>query len=108
MGGGAVYVATEAGDGFVTAIHLLTGKRRWHVRAGLIAAPLVLRDTTLYAVTTAGLLLALDTRTGATRWSRVAGASRGGALVTASSRGASLSDSLFLLRPRGAPRARKG
>ena len=102
MGGGAVYVATEAGDGSVTAIDLLSGKRRWQVRAGLIAAPLVLRDTTLYAVTTAGLLLALDTRTGATRWSRVAGASRAGPLVTTTFIAVpSLSDSLFVFATEG-------
>jgi hypothetical protein len=102
MGGGAVYVATETGDGFVTAIDLLTGKRRWQVRAGLIAAPLVLRDTTLYAVTNAGVLLALDTRTGATRWSRVAGASRGGALVTTTFIAVpSLNDSLFVFATEG-------
>jgi len=102
MGGGAVYVATEAGDGFVTSIDLHTGKRRWQVRAGLVAAPLVLRDTTLYTVTTAGLLLALDTRTGATRWSRVAGASRGGPLVTATFIAVpSLSDSMFVFATDG-------
>jgi hypothetical protein len=51
----------------------------------------------LYAVTSAGVLLALDTRTGATRWSRVAGASRSGALVTTTFIAVpSLSDSLFV------------
>lgn len=102
MGGGAVYVATEAGDGFVTSIDLYTGKRRWQVRGGLVSAPLVLRDTTLYAVTNAGLLLALDTRTGATRWSRVAGSSRGGPLVTPTFIAIpSLSDSLFVFATDG-------
>ncbi len=97
MGGGAVYVATETGDGFITAIDLYTGKRRWQMRAGLVSAPMVLRDSTLYAVTNAGLLVALDTRTGATRWSRVAGASRAGPLVTVSFVAVpSLSDSLFV------------
>ena len=97
MGGGAVYVATEAGDGAVTSIDLLSGKRRWQVRAGLVAAPMVLRDSTLYLVTTGGMLVALDTRNGETRWSRVAGASRSGPLVTTSHIAiASLSDSLFV------------
>jgi hypothetical protein len=102
MGGDAVYVATEAGDGFVTSIDLHTGKRRWQVRAGLISAPLVLRDTTLYAVTNAGLLLALDTHSGATRWSRVAGSSRAGPLVTTTFIAVpSLSDSLFVFAIEG-------
>lgn len=97
MGGGAVYVATEDGDGAVTSIDIQSGKRRWQVRAGLVAAPLVLRDSTLYFVTTAGLLSALDTKTGETRWSRVAGASRSGPLVTRSFIAVpSLNDSLFV------------
>ncbi len=97
MGGGAVYVATEAGDGSVSAIDLMTGKRRWQVQSGLIAAPMVLRDSTLYAVTTSGMLVALDTRNGDTRWSRVAGASRSGPMVTRTHIAvASLSDSLFV------------
>jgi hypothetical protein len=97
MGGGAVYVATETGDGAVTSIDIQTGKRRWQVRSGLVAAPLVLRDSTLYLVTTTGVLNALDTRTGTTRWSRVAGPSRSGPLVTRSFIAVpSLSDSLFV------------
>jgi hypothetical protein len=97
IGNGVVYVATETGDGFVTAIDLYTGKRRWQIRVGLISAPLTLRDSTLYVVTNAGLLFALDARSGATRWSRVAGASRGGPLVTESFIAVpSLSDSLFV------------
>jgi hypothetical protein len=97
MGGGSVYVATETGDGIVTSINIFTGKRRWQVRAGVVSAPLVLRDTTLYVVNNAGLLLALDTRTGATRWSRVAGVSRAGPLVTPTFIAVpSLSDSLFV------------
>jgi outer membrane protein assembly factor BamB len=102
MGGGSVYVATETGEGSITSIDLYTGKRRWHVRAGLIASPLVLRDSTLFAVTTTGILLALDTRTGDTRWSRVAGPTRGGPLVTPSFIAIpSLSDSVFVFATEG-------
>ena len=97
MSGGAVYVATEAGEGSLSAIDLITGKRRWQVRSGLIAAPMVLRDSTLYAVTTGGMLIAVNTRNGETRWSRVAGASRSGPMVTRTHIAvASLSDSLFV------------
>jgi outer membrane protein assembly factor BamB len=102
MGGGAVYVATETGEGFITAIDLFSGKRRWQMRVGLVSAPMVLRDSTLYAVNNAGLLLALDTRTGATRWSRVAGSSRAGPLVTTSFIAVpALSDSLFVFAVEG-------
>ena len=102
MGGGAVYVATETGEGFITAIDLVSGKRRWQMRVGLVSAPMVLRDSTLYALNNAGLLLALDTRTGATRWSRVAGSSRAGPLVTTSFIAVpSLSDSLFVFAVEG-------
>ncbi len=97
MGGGAVYVATETGDGFVTSIDLLSGKRRWQTRTGQIAAPLVLRDSILYAATQGGFLIALDTRDGATRWSRVAAPSRAGPLVTQRFVAVpSLTDSLFI------------
>jgi outer membrane protein assembly factor BamB len=97
MGGGSVYVATETGDGFVTAIDLISGKRRWQSRTGVIASPLVLRDSTLFAVTANGLLLAIDVGSGATRWSRVAAPTRAGALVTQSFiTVASTNDSLFV------------
>jgi glucose dehydrogenase len=82
IGGGQVFVATEGGDGFVTAIDVFTGRRRWQRRLGPVASPLVLRDTTLYVVTQSGLLFALDSRTGTARWSRLAAPSRAGALVT--------------------------
>jgi hypothetical protein len=84
MGGGAVYVATETGDGVITSIDLHTGKRRWQSRVGTVAAPMVLRDTILYAATRGGVLLALNTRDGRTEWSRVAAQSRAGPLVTRS------------------------
>ena len=84
MGGGAVYAATETGDGVVTAIDLYTGKRRWQSRIGTVAAPMVLRDTILYLSTQRGFVVALNTRDGATLWSRVAAQSRAGPLVTRS------------------------
>ena len=84
MGGGAIYVATETGDGIVTSIDLLSGKRRWQSRIGRTAAPMVLRDSILYVSTHGGLLVALNTTDGSTRWTRVAGASRAGPLVTRS------------------------
>jgi hypothetical protein len=97
MGGGAVYVATETGDGVVTSIDLQSGKRRWLSRIGRTASPMVLRDSTLYVATQGGFLVALNTRDGSTRWSRVAGASRAGPLVTSSFVALpGLSDSLFV------------
>ena len=97
MGGGAVYVATETGDGVVTSIDLHTGKRRWQARIGRTAAPMVLRDSILYVATQGGFLVALNTRDGSTRWSRVAAASRAGPLVTRSFVALpALTDSLFI------------
>ena len=97
MGGGAVYVATETGDGVVTSIDLFTGKRRWQARVGRTAAPMVLRDSILYVATQGGFLVALDARDGTTRWSRVAAASRAGPLVTARFVALpAMSDSLFV------------
>jgi outer membrane protein assembly factor BamB len=108
MGGGVVYVATETGEGFITAIDLYTGKRRWQSRTGVVASPMVLRDSLLHAVTQTGFLLAIDTRTGETRWSRVAGPSRAGPLLTSSFIAvASLNDSLFVFDIAGGrPRSR--
>jgi outer membrane protein assembly factor BamB len=108
MGSGAVYAATEAGEGVVLAIDLFSGRRRWQARTGPISAPLVLRDSTLYAVNEVGMLIALDTRTGDTRWSRLAGASRAGPLVADSVIAvASLNDSLLTFeRTTGQPQSR--
>ena len=101
MGGGAVYAATEAGDGVTTSIDLYTGKRRWQSRIGTVAAPMVLRDTILYVSTQRGFVLALNTRDGATLWSRVAGQSRAGPLVTGSFVAVpGLTDSLFVFEAR--------
>ena len=97
MGGGAIYVATETGDGIITSIDMYSGKRRWQSRVGPVAAPMVLRDTLLYATTQRGFVIALDTRDGATRWSRVAAQSRAGPLVTRHFVAvAALTDSLFV------------
>lgn len=97
MGNGAIYVATEGGDGVITAIDMRSGKRRWQSRVGTIAAPMVLRDSILYAATEGGFLLALDTRNGRTRWSRAAAPSRAGPLVTRSFVAVpGLTDSLFV------------
>ncbi len=97
MGGGVVYVATETGDGVITAIDLYTGKRRWQAQTGTVASPMVLRDSLLHAVTHTGVLLAIDIGTGETRWSRLAGPSRAGPLLTRSFIAVpSLTDSLFV------------
>jgi outer membrane protein assembly factor BamB len=108
MGGGAIYAATETGDGVVVAINLFSGRRRWQARTGPVGAPLVLRDSTLYAVSEVGMLLALDISTGTTRWSRLAGPSRAGPLVTDSLIAvASLNDSLLIFnRSTGQPMSR--
>jgi hypothetical protein len=110
MGAGIVFAATETGDGVVVAIDLFTGKRRWQARLGRVNAPFALRDSTLYVVTQAGLLYALDARTGAIRWSRVAASSRAGPLVTESFIAvASVSDSIFVFaRASGRQLARAG
>ena len=97
MGGGAVYVATETGDGVVTSIDLYTGKRRWQSRIGRTASPMVLRDSILYVATQGGFLVALSTADGRTLWARVAGSSRAGPLVTRSFIALpGVSDSLFV------------
>ena len=108
MGGGAVYVATETGDGVVTAIDLFSGKRRWQSRIGRTAAPMVLRDSILYVATQGGLLVALNTADGSTRWTRAAGASRAGPLVTRTFIALpGISDSLFVFEAvTGRPLAR--
>ena len=108
MGGGAIYVATETGDGVITSIDLHSGKRRWQSRVGTVSAPMVLRDTILYASTSGGFLLAINTRDGATQWSRVAAQSRAGPLVTRSFVAVpGLIDSLFVFEPgTGRPIAR--
>lgn len=109
MGGGMVYAATEAGDGVVMAIDLFTGRRRWQSRLGRVAAPMVLRDSTLYLVTQTGLLYALNARTGGTRWSRLAAPSRSGPLVTTAFIAvASLSDSLLTFTRDGRSVSRVG
>ena len=101
MGGGSIYVATEIGDGVVTSIDLHSGKRRWQSRIGRTAAPMVLRDSILYIATQGGLLVALNTRDGSTRWSRAAGASRAGPVVTSGFIAVpGLSDSLFVFEAR--------
>ncbi len=97
MGNGAIYVATETGDGVVTSIDLQSGKRRWQSRIGRTAAPMVLRDSILYIATQGGLLVALNVTDGSTLWTRAAGASRAGPLVTRSFIALpGLSDSLFV------------
>ena len=97
MGGGAIYVATETGDGVVTSIDVHSGKRRWQARIGRTASPMVLRDSLLYVATQGGFLVALNVADGTTRWARAAGASRAGPLVTRSFVALpGISDSLFV------------
>ena len=82
MAGGRVYVASEGRDGRLTAISLLTGRRRWSVRAGDVGGPLALADSGVYGVTQDGMAFARRVEDGRVRWSTRAVRSRGGPLVT--------------------------
>jgi outer membrane protein assembly factor BamB len=106
-----VFFATQTDQGQVVAVDLATGKKRWAVRLGDVAAPLAILDAQLYAGTVGGLIAALSTVDGGRVWrTQLSGAVRavpvavaGGVIV------ATAADSLYLLtRDNGAIRVRRG
>jgi outer membrane protein assembly factor BamB len=103
VGGGRVFVASEGTGGRVTALRLTDGKRIWQTTIGDVSAPLVLRDSVVYAISEQGVTFALSAARGAVIWRRNSGPSRSGALLTARHVVvATLRDSLFVIdRERG-------
>jgi outer membrane protein assembly factor BamB len=109
--GDRVLVATQEERGEVRVLQLATGTSLWSARVGDIAAPLALDDSTVYAASTEGTVVAFRLATGARLWrARLTGAVR--AAPVPSPAGlvvATTSDSVFLLdRGTGAVRARRG
>lgn len=68
MADGVVVVATQGGQGLLEAIDLYSGKRRWQVEVGDVAAPLVIRDGFVHGATQSGGVFSHELRTGARRW----------------------------------------
>lgn len=97
--GDRILVATQEENGRVYAMQLATGARIWSAPAGDVAAPLALDDSTVYAATTTGDVLALRTTDGTKVWrTRLAGAVRAAPLPTAAGLVvATTADSVFLL-----------
>ena len=106
-----VYVATQEERGRVHSLRLASGKGAWSAAAGDVAAPIAMDDSTVFAATTRGQVLALRASDGRSRWrTSVSGAVLAAPLPThAGLVVATTSDSLFLLhRATGAVRARRG
>ena len=98
IGEGRVFVATEGAEGKLTAINLFTGKRRWSVRTGDVAAPLTLANGTVYGTAMNGFAFAYRADNGRRLWARVAGPSRSGVLVLGKYAViATITDTLFVL-----------
>jgi len=97
--GDRILVATQEEDGRVYALQFATGARIWSAPAGDVAAPLAMDDSTVYAATTTGDVLALRTADGTKAWrTHLAGAVRAAPLPTAAGLVvATTTDSLFLL-----------
>lgn len=81
MGDGRVFAATEGAEGKLTAINLYSGKKRWQVRIGDMAAPITLSSNTIYGTSMAGFAFAYRADNGRRVWTRVIGPSRSGVLV---------------------------
>ena len=106
-----ILVATQEAGGRVYALRIATGGGVWSREVGDVAAPLAADDSTVFAATTAGRVLALHVSDGRIRWrATVPGAVRTAPLPTAAGLVVSTTaDSLFLLdRATGAVRARRG
>ncbi len=101
--GDRVVVATQEEDGRVYALQLATGARIWNAAAGDVAAPLAMDDSTVFAATTTGDVLALRVSDGSRLWRiRLPGAVRAAPLPTpAGLVVATATDSLFLLETAG-------
>jgi outer membrane protein assembly factor BamB len=97
--GDRILVATQEEDGRVYALQLATGARIWSAAAGDVAAPLAMDDSTVFAATTTGDVLALREADGSRVWrTRLPGAVRAAPLPTAAGLVvATATDSLFLL-----------
>lgn len=105
-----LYVGTQSEAGRVVALALATGKQAWSARLGDIAAPLVIRDSIVFAGTVEGWVAALSTTSGGRVWrARLAGGVRAAPVVTASGLVvATAADSLYLLdATTGAVRVRR-
>jgi outer membrane protein assembly factor BamB len=110
MGDGRVYVASEGREGRLTALSLRDGKRRWRVRVGDVAGPLVVHDGAVFGATQDGVAFAYAAEDGRPRWTRKVGPSRSGPLLAGSSLAlVTLTDSLIVLDARtGAVQTRAG
>ena len=109
--GDRVIVATQEERGEVRALQLGTGASLWSATVGDVAAPLALDDSTVYAGSTEGFVVALHSGSGARVWRvRLAGAVRAAPVPTSAGLVvATTTDSVYLLdRNTGAVRARRG
>jgi len=98
IGDGRVYVASEGRDGRLTALSLRDGKRRWRVRVGDVAGPIVLHEGTVYGATQDGTAFAYAAADGQRRWTRSVGPTRSSPLVAGSRLAiVTLTDSLIVL-----------
>lgn len=84
MSSGAVFAASEGESGELASIDLRTGRRRWRLTIGGVAAPMVLADDVVYGVTEAGAAFAVDARDGSRIWTVPAGRSHSGPMVVGS------------------------
>ena len=109
--GDRVFVATQEEHGEVRALQLSTGASLWSATVGDVAAPLALDDSTVYAGSTEGYVVALRSGSGARIWrARLPGAVRAAPVPTSAGLVvATATDSVFLLdRATGAVRVRRG
>jgi outer membrane protein assembly factor BamB len=98
MADGLVFAASEGPEGRLTAIRLHSGKKRWEVRTGDVAAPLALGDSVVYAATQTGYAFALRSRDGHRVWARAIGGTRSGPLLVGRRLAfATLTDTLVVL-----------
>lgn len=106
-----LYVASQTDEGKVLALSLRNGGQLWSAALGDVAAPLALRDSTLFAATVDGWVAAFSTSSGARAWrTRLSGAVRAAPVPVATGLVvATAADSLYLLDPAtGAVRQRRG
>ncbi len=96
---GIVYAASGDRRGRIHAFDLLTGKVRWSRTVGPVIGPLALGDGTVFAVTSAGSVVAVGAERGEVRWQQShAGPLRAGVTKVGPHLLVASDDSLYLIR----------
>ena len=94
-----VYSASGDREGRVHAHDFWTGKPRWTRMLGAVHRPIALRQSSVFAATTSGMVAALATDDGDIRWQRwLSSAVRSGVTVLGERVFVASEDSLYLLR----------